>query len=257
MRAHRDLERVAAAAVLCALVAVLVPLEAIRILGALPLALFLPGYAITAASFGPRRLETPQLLLLSVAMSLIALVVASLFLTLLPGGLNTVSWAVLLVVIVLAACRGAAVRRGPRARRRPGRGRPRLGVLDAGFLGAAALLAAAAIVLSQVSFSATDADGYTALWMLPTAGKDAVEIGVTSARQASGRFRLEVKTEPGAAPAIAKFRLDPGDERVFTVPVGSRQAGRSVPVVASLYKAGEPHRLYRRVNSWLSGGAHP
>ena len=77
---HRDLELVAIAAVLCALLAVAVPVEAISILAAAPLVLLLPGYAITAAAFGPRQLPAPQLIALSIGNSLAALVLGSLFL---------------------------------------------------------------------------------------------------------------------------------------------------------------------------------
>ena len=106
------------------------PLEVVRIVAALPLTLFLPGYAVIAVAFGSSELALPKRLLLSVAVSLMVLALGALFLNYFPFGLRTASWAVLLPLIVIAACRGAALRRKhPAARgsapRPPLRGRAR------------------------------------------------------------------------------------------------------------------------------------
>ena len=86
MRGHRDLTLASAAAVLCALIAVFVPFEIVRIGVALPLTLILPGYAIVAVAFGPRELSIAKLATMSVAVSLMVLTLSSLFLNALPSG---------------------------------------------------------------------------------------------------------------------------------------------------------------------------
>jgi uncharacterized membrane protein len=253
MRGHRDLRWTAIAAVVCALVAALVPWEIVRIFAALPLTLFLPGYALVAVSFGAGELALPKRLVLSVGVSLIVLVLGTLLLNVFPFGIRTASWAILLAVVVLAACRGAALRRDrprPRRQRQPLLAGVRLSGGSVALLAAAVLIAGAALVLAQKPVSAKDAEGFTALWMLPTdAREDAVRVGVLSSEQDPASYRLEVKVK-GSPPRMYRVNLDPGEEESFEVEV-PRTAGGRAHVVASLYRAGKPQRLFRRVTRWL------
>jgi uncharacterized membrane protein len=253
MRGHRDLERSAVAAVACALVAALVPWEIVRIVAALPLALFLPGYAIVAVAFGSDELALSKRLTLSVAVSLMVLALGALVLNAFPFGIRTASWAVLLAVVILAACFGAARRRGrpqsgqgrrsPLASFRPSRG-------SIAMLTAAVAIAAAALVLAQKPLPAKNAEGFTALWMLPTDAKeDAARVGVISSEQDPASYRLEVKVENSGRREY-RLDLDPGQEESFEVEVPRVPGGRT-RVVASLYREDEPQRLFRRVTRWL------
>ena len=253
MRGHRDLKLATSAAVLCALVAALAPWEIVRIVAAVPLTLFLPGYAIVAAAFASQELAPPKRLTLSVGTSLMVLVLCTFVLNIFPFGLRTASWAVLLPLIVLAACRGAALRRVRRSPRRTAtsfglRLDPRSAVL----VGAAVLIAAGALVLAQKPLPAEDAVGYSALWMLPAdAREEEVVVGVISNEQDFTAYRLEVslggKSRP---PQTYGVELDPGEERTFELEVPSVPGGRT-RVVASLYREERPRKLYRRVTSWL------
>jgi len=251
MRGHRDLQGACLAAIVCALVAALVPWEIVRLVAALPLALFLPGYAIVAAAFGSRELAAPKRIMLSVAVSLMALALGAFVLNIFPFGLETASWAVLLPLVVIAACRGAALRRErPRAGRagRPALPRPATGSLVIGALAAA--IALGALVLAGKPLPAENAKGFTALWMLPTdKSEDAVAIGVDSNQHDPRSYRLRVSLGKDQSKTY-RVDLDPGEERVYELDVPSRPSGRT-HVVASLYKEGEPQKLYRRVTSWL------
>lgn len=253
MRGHRDLIRASAAAVLCALVAALVPWEPIRIVAALPLTLFLPGYAIVAVAFAKQELARPKQLTLSFGISLMVLALSALFLNIFPFGLTTASWAVLLPIVIIAACRGAALRRGrPRPQSRRSRSRPQLRLSAAGWvaLAAAALIAVAALVLAQRPLPAENAEGFTALWMLPTNGQDeAVRVGVVSSEQDPAAYTLQVQAGKGQSQTY-RVALDPGEEKSFEVRVPPARGGRA-HVVASLYRSNRPGHLYRRVTSWL------
>jgi uncharacterized membrane protein len=77
VRGHRDLTRAAVAAVLCALVAALVPVEIIRLIAALPLTLYLPGFALVAAIFDGEELAPLKRVTIEVAASLIVLVLGA------------------------------------------------------------------------------------------------------------------------------------------------------------------------------------
>ncbi|HYQ79508.1 MAG TPA: DUF1616 domain-containing protein [Solirubrobacterales bacterium] len=251
MRGNRDLQRACLAAVVGALVAALAPWAYVRLLGALPLTLFLPGYAIVAAAFGSRELAPPKRIMLSVAVSLMVLALGAFVLNIFPFGLETASWAVLLPLVVIAACRGAALRR---ERPQPGRGgrpalpRPAVGTLVIGAL--AAVIALGALVLAGKPLPAENAKGFTALWMLPTDSReDAVAIGVDSNQHQARSYRLEVSLGKDQSKTY-RVDLDPGEERVYEVDVPPRPSGRT-HVVASLYKEAKPQKLYRRVTSWL------
>jgi len=251
MRGHRDLQRACLAAVVGALVAALAPWAYVRLLGALPLTLFLPGYAIVAAAFGSRELAPPKRIMLSVAVSLMVLALGAFVLNIFPFGLETASWAVLLPLVVIAACRGAALRR---ERPQPGRGgrpalpRPAVGTLVIGALAAA--IALGALVLAGKPLPAENAKGFTALWMLPTNSReDVVAIGVDSNQHQARSYRLEVSLGKDQSKTY-RVDLDPGEERVYEVDVPPAPSGRT-HVVASLYKEAKPQKLYRRVTSWL------
>jgi Protein of unknown function (DUF1616) len=255
MRGHLDLTRVSVAAALCALVAAAVPWELVRLVAALPLTLFLPGYAIVAAAFGSRELAPPKRLTLSVAVSLMTLALAALVLNVFPFGLTTASWAVALPLIAIAACRGAALRRDrPQTQRRsakPSWAGWRPAPRDAALVGAAVAIATAALVIAQKPLSADNAEGFTALWMLPTNSReDAVRVGVLSSEQDPADYTLQVRAGAKGRSQSYRVALGPGEEKTFEVQVPRAPGGRT-HVVASLYRREQPRHLYRRVTSWL------
>ena len=258
MRGHRDLTWVCVAAIVAALVASLVPWEVVRLLAALPLAVFLPGYAIAAAAFGSQRLDPQRLTMLTLLCGLSLLCIGGLVLDLLPGGLRTVTWALLLVLVVIAAARAAALRRGKPERRRSSWSRPRLRAVDLACGALAIAAAAAALVFAYTPLSADKAVGYSALWMLPgdEASDPAVRVGVISAEQEARRYRLQVRVGESEELTTYQLALDPGEERVLRVPV-ELEPGEPTRVAASLYDTGRPRDLYRRVTTWLPSESEP
>jgi hypothetical protein len=253
MRGHRDLTIASVAAVLCALVAALVPVEIVRVIAALPLALYLPGFALVAAAFDGEELAPLKRMTIEVAVSLIVLVLSAFVLNVFPFGLTTASWAVLLPLVVIAGCLWAARRRGKAAGPAPAPfasvGRPATRTIV--LVGAAIVIGAASIALAQQPLPAKHADGYTALWMLPANAREkAVVVGVQSNEQDPDSYRLRITTGGGSQSQTYRIKLDPGEEKTFKAKVPSRSTGRT-HVVASLYREGEPERLFRRVTRWL------
>jgi hypothetical protein len=180
------------------------------------------------------------------------LVLGTFVLNVFPFGLTTASWAVLLPLVVIAACRGAALRRS-----RPAEGgrersaslpRPSLSAVA---IGAAALaIALAAVALAQKPLPADEAVGFTALWMLPTdSGEEAVAVGVVSNQHHRTAYRLEVSLGKNQSKSY-RVKLDPGEEQVYEVAVPPESGGRT-HVVATLYRRQRPGDPYRRVTSWL------
>lgn len=249
MRGHGDLRLAAAAALLCAVLALLIPLDGIALVFAVPLVLLLPGYAITAAAFARRPLASSQLLLLSIALSLAVLVLGSLLLNYV-GGIRPLSWALLLVAVVFAACRVAAVRRG-KPSRGPSWPRPRLGGLELAMVLGGVAAAVVAIALSATAVPAGDAIGYTQLWILPQAGSEGREaqVGVRSQQQASTDFDLRVRI--GQDTVVRRsFRLAPGETRLVKLRAPPGSEG-TLPVIATLLRHNRPSSVYRRVRGSL------
>jgi uncharacterized membrane protein len=241
MRGHRDLTIAAVTAVVGALIACLVPVEIVRVVAALPLTLYLPGFALVAAVFDGEELAPLKRLTIEVAASLILLVLGAFVLNVFPFGLTTASWAVLLALLVVAGCLVAARRRGKaQPVRRP------LFALDRRPSKGSVLLVGAAILIG-----AKHAEGYTALWMLPTDGsEEAVVVGVQSNQQDPASYRLDIVVGGKGQSETHRVRLDPGEEKTFEVEVPPRSTGKT-RVVASLHRESRPDRLFRRVTRWL------
>lgn len=251
MRRHPDVERAVVAALACALTAALVPLEVVRIVAALPLALFMPGWAIVAAAFAGSEPVRAVRWTLSIGISLCVLALGAVLLNAFSFGLTTASWAVLLVAVVFIAGAAAAARRGPASGGRPTRSPARISLREAAPLAAAALVAVGALVLAQRPLPAKHALGFTALWVLPeNARQEAVVVGVLSSEQDPTSYVLRVSRSGAREPKAYGLRLEPGQERTFRVAAPHR-AGASTRVTASLYESDRPGRVYRRVTTWL------
>jgi Protein of unknown function (DUF1616) len=251
MKGHHDLRLVVSASLLCAVVALLVPLEAVRLLFAAPLALLLPGYAIAAATFARRSFEWPQFMLYSVALSLCALATGAVVLNFVPGGIRALSWAALLLLVVAGGCLVAA-RRRPAARPAASPSWPRPGLPDTAFLLGGLLAVVAALVLAATTFPAKDAVGDTQLWVVPRTGSGStgVEVGVGNQEQTAIPFDLLIRI--GDRPIVRRsFTLDPGQTRIVRLAAGPRTVGKRVPVVATLLRQNRPYTIDLRVNSWL------
>jgi uncharacterized membrane protein len=252
MRGHADLRRLTAATLACAAVSLIAPLGAVRVIFAVPLALFLPGYAVTAAAFGSRLPSWSTRLPLALGVSLACLALGGLLLNYTPGGIQGLPWTILLVVIVLLGCAVAARRRGTSGgtassfpRFRPS---PATAILAAGSLA----MAVAAVVLAQGTPRAEHAYGYTQLWIAPPKPTDvSARIGVTSQQQQTRAYRLVVEVEGRSTPVEQSFELEPSQSHLVTVRSG--RATSPVRVRASLYLRGHPTTLYRRVFTRLGG----
>ncbi|MGE5407804.1 MAG: hypothetical protein ACM3NV_04260 [Syntrophothermus sp.] len=254
MSGRPDLRLVAAAAALSAALALLVPVEAVSLLALAPLAFFLTGYAILAASMAAPP-PWPQTLSLSVGLSLATLALGALPLNYL-GGIAAGSWAVLLLTVVLVACAIAARRRAPggaEARPRPSLPRPAALQIGLGAVGVAAVVAA--VVLAFVPLPATHAVGFTELWLRPdaaNAGERWAEVGVRSQEKRATSYRLVVRVGESGRPRPRSLRLEPGEAVAVPIPVPPGLArDRAVPVSATLFLAADPARPYRHVYGWV------
>jgi hypothetical protein len=261
MRGHGDLEAAVGAAALSALLALALPFDLLRVLVGAPLLFFLPGYAITAAIFAHGRIQRCHFLVFSVGLSLAVLALGALVLNYLPGGIRAGWWAVLLFLVVFAACRATALRRPKRAGAPIAWTLPRANRAQAGLLAGGALLIVAAVILAIVPFSATNAIGYTEIWIQPLAAGagPGVEIGVGSGERDDSAYRLVVEFGDGEGEAIRQLTLAPGQKQVLELqPPDNSPAvisgAVSIPVTATLFKedSPEPDQPFRQVSTYIS-----
>jgi uncharacterized membrane protein len=260
MRGHGDLEAAVGGAALCALLALALPFDLVRVLVGAPLLLFLPGYAITAAAFAHGRIPRPHFLLFSVGLSLAVLALGALPLNYLPGGIRAGWWAALLFLVVLGACRGAALRRPRRAGAPITWALPGVNRAQAGLVAAGGLAIVAALALAFVPLSATNAVGYTEAWIQPLeAGREpGVRIGIGSAEREDTSYRLVVIFGASEGEAARQLELEPGEKQVLEFQAPDRSpvatgAGGAIRVTATLYEQSgpEPDRPFRRVSTWI------
>jgi uncharacterized membrane protein len=225
MRGNRDLQLAVRAAFVCALLAVAIPVPVLSLLAVAPLLFFLPGYAIVCAAFARQSIDPARLLVLSVGLSLAVLALLPLLLALLPGGISTGWWAVGLLLVVLAAARGAALGRARPARAAFPRLGVRVGVAEAGLLALGAIAAIAAVALIYTPLPASNAIGYSQLWIepLPERDRPTVKVGVGSREQEETGYRLEFRVGGREDPfAFEQLSLRPGEEETVIVPVPDR-----------------------------------
>jgi uncharacterized membrane protein len=190
-------------------VAVLMPAPVpLRVVFALPLVLFLPGYALLWALFARATLDHAVVLLFSVALSLAVAIIGG-FALQWAFPLERLTWGAFLAGVAVVAGGVAALRHEASADRPPFR-LPKVRALHVVLLALAFVVAAAAIALARMPLPARGVKGYTVLWMLPAKdGSHGVDIGVISNELQRSAYRLEIE-EHGRTAATETIALTPG-----------------------------------------------
>ncbi len=245
-----DLQAVMIGAGLSAVLLMVLPANSIiRLIGALPLVLFLPGYAIAAALFLPRSLGIPERLLYSLGLSVSVTALAGLALNLTPWGLQTSTWAITLAAIVVTASviagrrrQAAAITVAPVDLKFKPRWR------DSLLLTLAVLVMGAAIGLTRLPVAPKDVAGYTTLWMIPAATGTSTDfrLGITSAEFTETRYRLQISISDRVVQDWPELSLKPGEAWETTIELPADQVGAG-SIGAELYRLDNPTLIYRQV----------
>jgi uncharacterized membrane protein len=252
MRGNRDLSLTVKAAIICAALALLLPVPVLSLLAGAPLFFFLPGYAIVCLAFAKRAIDPARLLVLSVGLSLATLALLPLVIDVLPGGISPGWWAVALCLVVIGCARGAALGRPKPARAAYRKPRRRTTRTDLSLLAAGIVAGIVAVALIFIPFAAKDAIGYSELWIEAKQGKalPVATVGVASREQSRTGFTLELRTNRSEKPfEVRGFRLSPGERKLLTVRPPDPN-GRPVKVSATLFRQGIT-KPYRRVAAWI------
>ena len=252
-RPSSDLLAVMMGAGLSAILVFALPADSIvRLMGALPLVLFLPGYAITAAHFPPRSLGIPERLLFSLGLSVSVTALAGLALNLTPWGLQTSTWAITLAaIVVLAGAIAWRRRRDVAITTAPIAVRFKLRLRDGLLLGLAVLVTGAAIGLTRLPAPPNGVAGYTSLWMIPAnpGSSNDFRLGLNSSEFNETRYRLQVSVGDQVVQAWPELSLRPGEAWETTIGLQSNQVV-SGTITADLTKLDDPTTIYRHVKLW-------
>lgn len=257
MKRYSDLVALVAAAFVCAVMATLMPVPVISLIFTLPLALFLPGYALLLACLDRWRAPTEQRLVAGVGFSLALLALAELVLNYL-GGLRAGTWAAMLFAVVLAGAIGAALtrhgvvnypdrRRSLRITRRRLRARPFS--LLAMLIGLAA--AGGGVALAFHPVGAKHVVGYSELWLATGKRTDVVRVGVGNEEKEATQYGLIARFGRGGETQTRHVRLPAGGTVTMLIPVEGTHTSEPVRVSVTLYRKQYPNEPYRRVSGWV------
>ena len=249
MRGHQDLAWTCIAAVVCAVVSVVVPVEVVSLLFLAPLALFLTGYAIIAGALPSWRPEPSLRATASLGTSLAVLALGELLLNY-AGGLRPLPWAILLVLIVLGFSRRAAISRPWLDEDRLRVPLPRSGVVSVVLVALGLLAAGAGMALAFHPVAAPRAKGFSELWIDTGPSPSVVRVGVGNEEHGAVTYGVIARFK-GAETVVRHVELDPGRHRVLTLPVRERKLSGSISVEVTLYREGFPNQAYRQVHAWV------
>ena len=222
-----------------------------RAIVALPLVLFVPGYALTMAAFPAGRLGAAEQMLFNVGGSLAVAAIAGLLLHWTALGLRPAAWAVALGNLTLVASLIALARRFRQPAVASAVLPPRLAGLTGGqaaLLGLAALLVGGALLVARDGAIQQRASGFTQLWVLPdaAASQASVRLGLSNREQEQIGYRLLVTASGTIVGSWPRITLGPDEQWEASVDL---PIARPTPatVEAVLYRLDAPETPYRRV----------
>jgi uncharacterized membrane protein len=221
----------------------------VRMLVAL-LMLFLPGYALRAALFPNHMLDSAEQLLISLASSVIVIILTGMVIYLIGWVMDPSTWVTSLAVITLVACGVTFLRR-----RSPGEEAAAPSALRLKWGQTVLVLLALALALGALNLAGTplnnpaNIQGYTILWILPVV-KNApqfVHVGVISNQFTGADYRLQIMLNKKVVYVWPDIRLAPGQrwDALYTVPASTTGSSQ---VSAYLYKLDQPQSVYRQVS---------
>jgi uncharacterized membrane protein len=249
-----------------ALLAVLLGVEStlLRILLVVPLALYGMGYALGMAFYPRQPYGAAERFMLSLGLSLSALVLGGLLLHFLPTGLAPEAWAVLIFWITVGASLIALYRRWgadwiggvlgrisspAQALHTFNAGLSKTGPVGVGFLAAALLLVFASVGLARQPAPQEAYDGYSMLWLVPDQVGSGAQLGVRSMEFESRTYRVDLISGETVLQIWENLTLQPRQEWTTDVDLSSLPQGGVVE--ARLFRLDQPETVYRQTRLWL------
>jgi hypothetical protein len=201
---------------------------------AIPLVLYLPGYALARALLPQAALSRVELVVISVTLSIAVSALGGLLLALTPNGLNPLSWVLMLSAVAIGAAFVASRRRfePDAAIDWPGRW-PRPSRVEVAVLGLAALAVAVILTGTTVIASRMVPPPPAQLWMLPIDGQPNEALLGMRAGTPGGSYVIRLTSSGNQ---IAEYPVTLGDGEQWQTTVTFNPADRTKPIVARLYE---------------------
>jgi uncharacterized membrane protein len=224
------------------------------VIGALPLVLILPGYALVAACLPQRSFDWAERLLLSVGTSIAATVSLSLVMYWLGLSLQTATWTIALAATAFIASLVAWQRRKQVVEALPSTTDLRLNLRQVILLGVAVAIGGAAIRIAQQPAPSANVSGYTQLWLVPTNSGNAgtYQLGVTSDEFTPVAYHIQVTVDGQVGWDWPNVQLKPGESWTNLIVLRADRAVTGT-IEAVLYRADDPTTIYRRVKLQRAG----
>ncbi len=241
----------------------------VSVLLALPLVFCVPGYMLTVILI--RRLDIFQRLTLSLGLSLTLDILGGFLLNVLPMGLRTQSWVMLLsgltllfALVALYLRRDVVYREKDRQRtaslmgQGDRKGLPYMSVIWARVRDGIVFAVAATLVILSLLYATRGVAegphvGFTQLWMVPpsrTAPKCAVNVGIRSFENGSVTYHALVTMNGTQTMTWPALMLTPNQlwERSIVI---TPTVAKNIFVQVKLYRNDEPTVIYREVHMTL------
>jgi hypothetical protein len=201
---------------------------------AIPLVLYLPGYALALALLPPAALSRVEFLVVSVTLSIAVSALGGLLLGLTPNGLNPLSWVLMLSAVAIGGAFVASRRRseGDRPIDWPRRW-PRPSRVEVAVLGLAALAVAVILTGTTVIASRMVPPPPAQLWMLPIDGQPNEALLGMRAGTPGGPYVIRLTSSGNQ---IGEYPVMLGDGEQWQTTVTFNPADRTKPIVARLYQ---------------------
>lgn len=227
---------------------------AVGVIVGLPLALFVPGYALTTALLPDSLQGQPNKILYSLGISFALTILDGLLLNLTPAGFQSYSWAITLGGLSFVAALAGLARRG-RERRQPvvSNPLPSLSLSDVVVLMAAVGVIVGAYLVTRTATLQQQYPGFTQLWLLragPTTQKS-VLVGVRNMEQSSVDYNVELVVGNTLVAQWQSLSLEEGEEWQQVVSLSSQQLPTGSEVEVNLYRNDRPGELYRHTSLYL------
>jgi uncharacterized membrane protein len=233
----------------------------IRMLLALPLVAFLPGYAVIRAAAPATRPGLVDCVVLSLGTSLSMAALGGVLLFLTPPGIHADTWVALLLSVTLVAA--LVLRISDPRRNEPWRinswlpaVRARLYIdrvraLQGVFFGLAFAIVVAAFLVAIAGVESQPRPGFAQLWLTNTDDPGAVRIGIRNEEHRPINVLLRLTHGSSVEAVWPSITLGDGESWETTATV-SDFAGGTLPLQATLTRVETPETVYRYVTLWPS-----
>ncbi len=233
----------------------------VRLVLALPLVVFVPGYALIRAAAPAAPLSPVAGFVLALGASMALTVLGGLFLQVTPAGMTSASWADLLFLISMFSAIVLAWRsrhlvpdsgpRGPSVVDLVRSGERRTIAVYGSLFLASAVIVVAAFGVAIYGFDNQPRPGFSQLWILPAGDQATATIGIDNDEGQAIDVALTLTLGSTVEAEWPSINLADGARWQETAVVPGFATGDQ-PLVATLTRVGFPDSVYRYVTLWPS-----